>query len=51
MCSSGLFQNLRGLKQSYAQAKSPPGMARPAAWILGELKAALAGRVGGGVRP
>jgi len=42
----GTFQNLRGLRQRYAQAKSAPGMARPAAWILAEIHAALASRVG-----
>jgi NADH-quinone oxidoreductase subunit G len=42
----GTFQNLRGLRQRYSQAKSPPGMARPAAWILAEIHAALAARVG-----
>ena len=47
----GTFQNLRGVKQRYAQAKTPPGMARPAAWVLGELRAALVSRVGGGARP
>jgi len=46
----GTFENLRGLRQRYQQAKSPPGMARPAAWILAELRAALAARVGGGSR-
>jgi NADH-quinone oxidoreductase subunit G len=42
----GTFQNLRGLRQRYGQAKSPPGMARPAAWILAEIHAALVARVG-----
>jgi len=42
----GTFQNLRGLRQHYHQAKAAPGMARPAAWILGALVAALAARVG-----
>ena len=42
----GSFQNLRGLRQRYAQAKTPPGMARPAAWILGEILAALGARAG-----
>ena len=37
----GSFVNLRGVRQSYRQAKAPPGMARPAAWILGEVLAAL----------
>ncbi len=42
----GTFQNLRGLKQKYAQARTPPGMARPAAWILGAILAG-AGRPAG----
>jgi NADH-quinone oxidoreductase subunit G len=42
----GTFQNLRGVRQRYAQAKSPPGMARPAAWILGEMLAAMEAGVG-----
>jgi NADH-quinone oxidoreductase subunit G len=42
----GSFQNLRGLRQRYAQAKAPPGMARPAAWILGEILAAAGARAG-----
>jgi NADH-quinone oxidoreductase subunit G len=42
----GSFQNLRGLRQHYAQAKSPPGMARPAAWILTAIHDALVSRVG-----
>jgi NADH-quinone oxidoreductase subunit G len=33
----GTYQNLRGVRQRYAQAKAPPGMARPAAWILGAI--------------
>jgi NADH-quinone oxidoreductase subunit G len=33
----GTFENLRGIRQRYGQAKSPPGMARPAAWILGAI--------------
>ena len=37
----GSFVNLRGMRQSYRQAKAPPGMARPAAWILAEVLAAL----------
>jgi NADH-quinone oxidoreductase subunit G len=42
----GTFENLRGVRQRYAQAKTPPGMARPAAWILvGVLEAA--GRAAG----
>lgn len=30
----GTFRNLRGRVQRYYQANTPPGMARPAAWIL-----------------
>jgi NADH-quinone oxidoreductase subunit G len=33
----GTFENLRGVRQRYAQAKTPPGMARPAAWIFGAI--------------
>ncbi len=46
----GSFVNLRGLRQRYAQARTPPGMARPAAWILDAILAALparAARAGG----
>jgi len=39
----GTFSNLNGLVQPYRQAKAPPGMARPAAWILEELVALAAG--------
>ena len=46
----GTFANLRGRRQRYAQAKAGPGMARPAAWILEALRAAVAQRVGGGAR-
>jgi NADH-quinone oxidoreductase subunit G len=41
----GSFENLRGVRQRYAQAKTPPGMARPAAWILGALLEAAGLRV------
>jgi len=34
----GTFRNLAGRVQAYYQAKSPPGMARPAAWIVGEVR-------------
>jgi NADH-quinone oxidoreductase subunit G len=44
----GTFENLRGLRQRYLQAKAPPGMARSAAWILAQLLAALTARVGSG---
>jgi NADH-quinone oxidoreductase subunit G len=33
----GSFENRDGRVQRYAQAKPAPGMARPAAWVLGEL--------------
>jgi NADH-quinone oxidoreductase subunit G len=33
----GSFRNLRGVVQRYAQARTAPGMARPAAWILEAL--------------
>ena len=42
----GTFVNLRGRRQGYGQAKSPPGMARPAAWILDEVLAALGAGTG-----
>jgi len=44
----GSFRNLRGIVQQYWQAKTPPGMARPAAWTL-ETLAALVER-GAGAR-
>jgi NADH-quinone oxidoreductase subunit G len=37
----GTFVNRDGRAQRYFQAKPAPGMARPAAWVLGELAAAL----------
>ncbi|HEV8265194.1 MAG TPA: 2Fe-2S iron-sulfur cluster-binding protein [Gemmatimonadales bacterium] len=37
----GTFVNRDGRVQRYFQAKPAPGMARPAAWVLGELTAAL----------
>ncbi|MGH7673413.1 MAG: 2Fe-2S iron-sulfur cluster-binding protein [Gemmatimonadales bacterium] len=37
----GTFVNRDGRVQRYFQAKPAPGMARPAAWVLGELAAAL----------
>lgn len=37
----GTFRNLRGRVQRYFQANTPPGMARPADWILREILAAL----------
>jgi NADH-quinone oxidoreductase subunit G len=37
----GTFVNRDGRVQAYFQAKPAPGMARPAAWVLGELAAAL----------
>jgi len=33
----GTFRNLRGTVQPYSQARTPPGMARPAAWILARV--------------
>jgi NADH-quinone oxidoreductase subunit G len=40
----GTFVNRDGRVQRYFQAKPAPGMARPAAWLLGELAAALTPR-------
>ena len=37
----GTFTNRDGRAQRYYQAKPAPGMAQPAAWVLGELTAAL----------
>jgi NADH-quinone oxidoreductase subunit G len=37
----GTFTNCDGRDQRYYQAKPAPGMAQPAAWVLGELAAAL----------
>jgi NADH-quinone oxidoreductase subunit G len=37
----GTFVNRDGRVQRYFQAKPAPGMARPAAWLLGELATAL----------
>ncbi len=42
----GTFTNLRGRRQPYCQAKTPPGLARPAAWILEEVLAALGAGAG-----
>ena len=42
----GTFVNVNGLRQPYTQAKTPPGMARPAAWILGALRSALGAGTG-----
>jgi NADH-quinone oxidoreductase subunit G len=42
----GSFRNLRGLVQRYHQATSPPGLARPAAWILDEVLEGLGAEVG-----
>ena len=33
----GTFTNLDGREQRYYQAKPAPGMAQPAAWVLGQL--------------
>jgi NADH-quinone oxidoreductase subunit G len=37
----GSFRNLRGRVQRYYQARTPPGMARPAAWVLESIMDAL----------
>ena len=37
----GTFVNRDGREQRYFQAKPAPGMAQPAAWVLGELVAAM----------
>jgi NADH-quinone oxidoreductase subunit G len=37
----GTFVNRDGREQRYFQAKPTPGMAQPAAWVLGELVAAM----------
>ncbi|MFN2398721.1 MAG: molybdopterin-dependent oxidoreductase [Gemmatimonadaceae bacterium] len=37
----GTFTNLRGRVQRFMQAKAPPGMSRPAWWILADLLGAL----------
>ena len=37
----GTFVNVNGLRQPYLQATTPPGMARPAAWILEAVRSAL----------
>jgi NADH-quinone oxidoreductase subunit G len=37
----GTFTNCDGRDQRYYQAKPAPGMAQPAAWVLGELTGAL----------
>ena len=42
----GTFVNVSGLRQSYGQAKTSPGMARPAAWILGAVRGALGAGTG-----
>ncbi|HEX9704941.1 MAG TPA: 2Fe-2S iron-sulfur cluster-binding protein [Gemmatimonadales bacterium] len=39
----GTFVNRDGVVQRYFQARSAPGMARPAWWVLGELEAAVTG--------
>jgi NADH-quinone oxidoreductase subunit G len=44
----GTFENLRGVRQRYLQARTPPGMARPAGWILGEILAEATARIGAG---
>ncbi len=42
----GTFRNLRGRVQRYSQATTPPGMARPAAWILDGILEASGVRAG-----
>jgi NADH-quinone oxidoreductase subunit G len=42
----GTFVNLRGRRQAYYQARSSPGLARPAAWVLDEVVAALGAGTG-----
>jgi len=37
----GTFTNRDGREQRYFQAKPAPGMAQPAAWVLGELARAM----------
>jgi NADH-quinone oxidoreductase subunit G len=44
----GTFRNLDGRVQAYHQARTPPGMARPAAWIVAAIGAAA--RAGAGAR-
>ncbi len=46
----GTFRNVRGTVQPYFQAKSPPGMARPAAWILDAVAEAARAGAGAGAR-
>ena len=38
----GTFVNRDGREQRYSQAKPAPGMAQPAAWVLGQLAQAMA---------
>ena len=42
----GTFKNLKGREQQYYQARTPPGMARPAAWILERVAEAAGVRAG-----
>ena len=37
----GTFVNRDGREQRYFQAKPAPGMAQPAAWVLGQLAQAM----------
>jgi NADH-quinone oxidoreductase subunit G len=46
----GTFRNLKGTVQPYFQAKAPPGMARPAAWILDAVAEAAGAGAAAGVR-
>jgi predicted molibdopterin-dependent oxidoreductase YjgC len=42
----GTFINVQDRRQAYYQAKSAPGMARPAAWILDAVLSALGAGTG-----
>ena len=42
----GTFKNLRGRVQRYNQARTPPGMARPAAWIIERVAEAAGVKAG-----
>lgn len=37
----GTFRNIRGRDQQYFQARTPPGLARPASWVLDQVAAGL----------
>ena len=42
----GTFRNVQGKVQAYYQARTAPGMARPAAWILETIADAAGVRAG-----